>query len=90
MIYWSSGDINERNLGRLSVSQTDAKLDYLLEQLDHLLPSMRFNAARQLGELDDERAYDALIRVWANDPSPAVRRAARIALDDLETSARAG
>ncbi|NDJ86068.1 MAG: HEAT repeat domain-containing protein [Chloroflexi bacterium] len=60
-----------------------AKFNYLVAQLRHILPSMRFNAARALGELGDPQAIDILLATMKNDASPAVRRAAAIALSDL-------
>lgn len=59
------------------------KFDYLVTQLRHVLPTMRFNAARALGELGDPDATDILLATLKNDPSPAVRRAAAIALSEL-------
>lgn len=59
------------------------KFQYLVAQLKHVIPTMRYNAARGLGELGDRRAYDALLSALRNDKSPAVREAARIALTDL-------
>lgn len=62
---------------------TSNKLDYLIAQLRHVMPSMRFNAARALGELGDPQAAEILIATLKNDPSPDVRRAAAIALQDM-------
>lgn len=59
------------------------KLEYLVAQLRHILPTMRYNAARALGELGDRQAADILLATAKNDPSAAVRDAARIALIDL-------
>lgn len=59
------------------------KFKYLVAQLDHVIPTMRYNAARGLGELGDPRAERFLLQVLENDKSPAVREAARIALNDL-------
>lgn len=59
------------------------KFDYLITQLSHVIPSMRYNAARALGELGDTRATKILLEAARQDPSPAVREAARIALNDL-------
>ena len=61
----------------------NGKFDYLVAQLNHVIPSMRFNAARALGELGDNRATDPLLAICQQDQSPAVREAARIALIDL-------
>ncbi len=66
----------------MTISPT-GKFDYLVTQLRHMLPTMRFNAARALGELNDPRAIDILWAALNNDPSPAVRRAAKFALADL-------
>lgn len=62
---------------------TRDKLEYLIAQLRHVIPTMRFNAARALGELGDSGAGDALLETLKEDKSPAVREAARIALNDL-------
>ena len=62
---------------------TEEKYAYLITQLNHVIPTMRFNAARALGELGDTRANDALLQIFSEDKSPAVREAARIALIDL-------
>lgn len=59
------------------------KLNYLLTQLNHIIASMRYSAARALGEHGDPRAIDPLLHAMKNDPAPAVREAARIALTDL-------
>jgi HEAT repeat protein len=62
---------------------SSGKLEYLITQLRHILPTMRYNAARALGELGDSAAVDVLLATVKSDPSQAVREAARIALADL-------
>jgi HEAT repeat protein len=59
------------------------RFQYLVAQLSHVIPTMRYNAARSLGELGDARAQDALLAAFKTDKSPAVREAARIALTEL-------
>jgi HEAT repeat protein len=62
---------------------TARRFDYLVKQLRHVLPSMRYNAARALGELGEPQATEILMATMHNDPSPKVREAAAIALADL-------
>lgn len=62
---------------------TTDRFQYLVAQLNHVIPTMRYNAARGLGELGDVRAQEALFAALKQDKSPAVREAARIALTDL-------
>jgi len=77
------------NVGRCRVMTTlsgpslELKLEYLTKQLDNVLPTIRFNAARALGELGDPRAATILSEVAKSDQSSAVRRAAEIALLEL-------
>lgn len=59
------------------------KLNYLLTQLNHVIASMRYSAARALGENGDQEAIEPLLNAVKNDPAPAVREAARIALLEL-------
>ncbi|PJF43656.1 MAG: hypothetical protein CUN55_08025 [Phototrophicales bacterium] len=59
------------------------KLEYLLKQLNHVITSMRYSAARALGEYGDPAAIEPLLQTLKNDPVPAVRDAARIALLEL-------
>ncbi len=59
------------------------RLEYLKAQLRHVLPVMRFSAARALGELGDPQAIEFLLSALKHDPSPDVRRAATIALTEL-------
>ena len=59
------------------------KLEYLVAQLRHVIPSMRYNAARLLGELGDPQAIAVLLSTTKNDSSREVRKAARIALAEL-------
>lgn len=61
----------------------ELKIEYLTKQLENVLPTIRFNAARALGELGDTRAATVLSKIFKTDQSPAVRRAAEIALLEL-------
>ena len=67
----------------LSGPSLELKIEYLTKQLDNVLPTIRFNAARALGELGDSRVATILSKVAQSDQSPAVRRAAEIALLEL-------
>ncbi len=64
------------------MASTD-KLSYLLAQLNHIIASMRYSAARALGEHGDPQAIEPLLNAMKNDPAPAVREAAHIALLEL-------
>ncbi len=62
---------------------SSAKFDYLVQQLKHSLPTIRFNAVRALGEHDSPEVVEVLLSVMDNDTSSGVRNAARTVLDDL-------
>lgn len=46
-------------------------------------PILRSDAAKALGELDDLKAVESLIRAFLQDPEPTVQKSARAALDTL-------
>lgn len=60
-----------------------AKLQYLINQLQHPLPTLRYDAARALGELNNELAVNFLLTALKNDKNGRVREAAALALNDL-------
>lgn len=59
------------------------RIEYLKSQLDHPLPTVRFNAVRALGELQSKDVVQILQEVMQTDVSEGVRHAAKIALTEL-------
>ena len=62
---------------------SSAQFDYLVQQLNHSLPTIRFNAVRALGEHHSSEVVEILLVVMNNDMSSGVRDAARTVLDDF-------
>jgi HEAT repeat protein len=60
--------------------QSTKKISYIVNQLNHPLPAIRYNAARVLGELKDPNAVTHLVNTFYQDDSERVRQAAANAL----------
>lgn len=65
----------------------DEAYDFFLERLRDDAPERRAEAARYLGEKGSERCLDALVSTVEDDPVPAVRASAAMALGVIGASA---
>lgn len=81
-----SGDVTTRTLGAFGLGLTDAPAAYdpLVGALRDPEAEVRATAAIGLGRLEDHRASAVLVPLLSGDRSPAVRRAAAVALGMLE------
>jgi HEAT repeat protein len=80
-----SGDDQTRQMAAIALGYAEKRdaVEPLLRNLVDDAAGVRMASAWALGEIEDPRATEALVRVLSEDPDPRVRRQAAWALGNM-------